>query len=497
MASAVVAIFSRLSRIFCLDIRTPYYYCLRTMYENTALIVGAGPTGLTLALDLARRGIALRLIEAAPSPFVGSRGKGIQPRTLEIFDDLGVIDSILAAGALYPRFRTHFGPFSLRTGSFATSKQRTESIPYPNVWMVPQARTEAILRKRLRALGSDVEFGKTLAKFTQNEHGVEAALSTGELVRADFLVGADGGHSTVRKALGLRLEGETVGGKPMLVADVEIEGLDHLSWHIWPFAKGGMLGLCPLPNTSLFQFTWQAEAAERGVESAVRRVTGHRVVRVAWSSIYQPAVRMVDRYRIGRVFLAGDAAHVHPPAGGQGLNTGVQDAYNLGWKLAHVARGGSDSLLDTYEAERLPIAAAVLGLSKRLHQTRSIKRGEATNQLALHYRSSPLSSGVAVGRLHPGDRMPDVRLEDGNRLFDHMRGHHATEFVTLEGSRILIRPDGYIAHIGSTHFAEYAGEPVRHVCGALPRLPLSAPLDTLDLARWGTRVKEAFGGRRV
>jgi hypothetical protein len=197
----------------------------------------------------------------------------------------------------------------------------------------------------------------------------------------------------------------------------------------------------------------------------VHKVTGHRVERVAWSSIYQPAVRMVDRYRVGRVLLAGDAAHVHPPAGGQGLNTGVQDAYNLGWKLAHVARGGPDSLLDTYQAERLPIAVAVLGLTKRLHQTGSIKRGDATNQLALHYRTSPLSSGVRFGNLHPGDRMPDARLNDGTTLFDHLRGSHASELVTPEGLRILIRPDGYIAHIGLTHFAEYAGEPTHQVLG--------------------------------
>jgi hypothetical protein len=328
--------------------------------------------------------------------------------------------------------------------------------------MVPQARTEAILRERLRALGGEVEFGKALATFTQNKHGVDATLSTGEMVRADFLVGCDGGHSTVRKALGLRLEGEAIDEKPMLVADVEIEGLDRRDWHLWPFAKGGMIGLCPLPNTSLFQFTAKAKTAEAGIEGVVHKVTGHRVERVAWSSIYQPAARMVDRYRVGRVFLAGDAAHVHPPAGGQGLNTGVQDAYNLGWKLAHVARGGPDSLLDTYEAERLPIAAAVLGLSKRLHQTRSIKRGDATNQLALHYRTSPLSSGVTLGSLHPGDRMPDARLEDGSRLFDHLRGRSRDGARHARGPRILIRPDGYIAHIGSTHFAEYAGEPTRN-----------------------------------
>jgi 2-polyprenyl-6-methoxyphenol hydroxylase-like FAD-dependent oxidoreductase len=416
------------------------------------------PTGLTLALDLARRGIAFRVIEAAKAPFEGSRGKGIQPSTLEIFDALGVVDSILAAGAPYPKFRTHLGPFSLRAGSLGSFKPPTESVPYPNLWMVPQARIEAILRERLRTLGGQVEFGKALATFTQDAHGVDATLSTGEMLRANFLAGCDGGHSTVRKALGLRLEGDTIDAPPMLVADVEIDGLDRRDWHLWPFAKGGVIGLCPLPHTPMFQFTSKATVAASGFEDAVRQATGQRVLSVAWSST-QPAVRMVGRYRVGRVFLAGDAAHVHPPAGGQGLNTGVQDAHNLGWKLAHVVRGGPDSLLDTYEAERLPIAAAVLGLSKRLLQTRSIKRGDATNQLALHYRTSPLSSGVMLGNLHPDDRMPDARLDDGSRLFDHLRGAHAVEFATPEGPRIPIRPDGYIAHIGSTHFAEYAGGP--------------------------------------
>jgi 2-polyprenyl-6-methoxyphenol hydroxylase-like FAD-dependent oxidoreductase len=441
------------------------------MYETGVLIVGAGPAGLTLALDLARRGISFRLIDAAASPFAGSRGKGIQPRTLEIFEDLGVLDAILATGARYPRIRIHLGPFSLRAGSLTPSKQPTEGVPYPNLWMVPQSRTEQILRERLAELGGQVEFDEALATFTQTEHGVDAVLKSGERVRASFLVGCDGGHSTVRKVLGLRLEGEAIDDKPMLVADLEIEGLDRRDWHLWPSFVGGVIGLCPLPNTPLFQLIARAKAAS-GIEDTVLKVTGHRVQRVAWSSIYQPAVRMVDCYRVGRVLLAGDAAHVHPPAGGQGLNTGIQDAYNLGWKLACVVRGGPDSLLDTYEAERLPIAAAVLGLSRRLHQTRSIKRGETTNQLGLHYRTSSLSSGVTLGRLHPGDRIPDLRLEDGSRLFDHLRGHHATEFVTTEGPRILIRPDGYIARIGTTQFSEYAGAPTRSIRGTLSHLGL-------------------------
>ena len=440
------------------------------MYETRVIIVGAGPTGLTLALDLARRGISFRLIEAAETPFLGSRGKGIQPRTLEILEDLGVIDPILAAGGLYPKFRVHLGLFSLRAGSLGTRRQPAERVPYPNLWMLPQSRTESIMRERLCALGCQVEFGKALTTFRQDQRGINATLSSGEIIQAEFLVGCDGGHSTVRKTLGVNLQGEEIDKKPVLVADVEVEGLDRRDWHIWPITGGSPVSLCPLPGTELFQLTANAERIGPQIESAVHKATGHRVVRVSWSSIYRPAVRIVDRLRVGRVFLAGDAAHLHPPTGGQGLNTGIQDAYNLGWKLAHVLCGAPDSLLDTYEAERLPIAAAVLGLSKRLYQSRSVKRAGATDQLALHYRTSSLSTGVSIGSLHPGDRMPDGRLEDGGRLFDHLRGTHATEIVPPGGPRILIRPDGYIAYIGTTHFAEYFGEPTREVRWAIPKM---------------------------
>jgi 2-polyprenyl-6-methoxyphenol hydroxylase-like FAD-dependent oxidoreductase len=424
------------------------------------LIVGAGPTGLTLAIDLARRKIPFRLIEAAPKPSTGSRGKGLQPRTLEVFDDLGVIDTVLDAGALYPKLRMHAGPFSWRAGSLGSSKPATEDVPYPNLWMVPQARTEEILRDRLCALRGRVEFGCALVNFTQDEDGVQAALSSGETVRADYLVGCDGARSIVRKTLGLDLVGESLAEKLTLVADVGVEGLERRDWHMWPLAKGGPMGLCPLPGTELFQLTASA-LVEEHIEQAVKAATGYRVAHVAWRSTYRAQVRMVERYRVGRILLAGDAAHVHPPSGGQGLNTGVQDVFNLGWKLAHVLRGGPPDLLDTYEAERLPIAAAVLGLSKRLLQTRSFQRGDLTNQLGLHYRTSPLSTGSASGNLHPGDRMPDARLEDGSRLFDRMRGPHATVVVTPDGAKFLVRPDGYIASIGSEEVAEYAGEKTR------------------------------------
>ena len=436
------------------------------MYETDILIVGAGPTGLTLAIELARRAIAFRLVDAANTPFAGSRGKGIQPRTLEVFHDLGIIEKILNTGTPYPELRVHLGPLSLRLGPLGGRHQATEAIPYPNLWLVPQNRTEAILRERLAELGGEVEFGTAFESAEQEDQRVTVRLSSGESLKAKYLVGCDGGHSAVRKAVGFTLNGEALSHKLYCVADMEIPDLDHAVWHIWPLARSGPIALCPLPEESLFQMTSPHAPLENleGAEAeAVSKVCKCKVRRIRSSSSYRPATRMVDRYRAGRVFLAGDAAHLHPPTGGQGLNTGIQDAYNLGWKLASVLRGGPKSLLDTYEEERLPVAAAVLGLSSQLYKKRSLKRGEATNQLALHYRASSLSSGAPMGRLHPGDRMPNFRLTDGNKLFDEMRGTHATEVVTRTGARILVRPDGYIASIGTRPTVEYAGEPTRTV----------------------------------
>ena len=193
--------------------------------------------------------------------------------------------------------------------------------------------------------------------------------------------------------------------------------------------------------------------------------TGGMAIRLhdlTWISLYRPNIRMVDRFRVGRVFLAGDAAHVHSPAGGQGLNTGIQDAYNLGWKLAT----GSDELLDSYEEERLPVAAGVLGISTRLHNSRSQRRGPETQQLGISYRGSSLAAEPWDGPLQPGDRAPDGLLPDGTRLFDAFRGPHFTLLAAAEISlppndlvRIqpveqaygatfaLIRPDGYLGVI--------------------------------------------------
>jgi 2-polyprenyl-6-methoxyphenol hydroxylase-like FAD-dependent oxidoreductase len=427
--------------------------------EPRVLIVGAGPTGLALACDLARRGIPLRLVDSAPEPFKGSRAKGLQPRTLEVFDDFGILESVLRYGGNYPGFRTHIGPFSVRSGRLNRIVAPSSAVPYPNVWMLPQWRTCELLRGRLADFGVRAEHGVALQGFEQDARNVNATVlrPTGEeQIRSEFLVGCDGGHSLVRKTLQIPLVGDDLEGPPAVMGDVEIDGLDRTYWHVWPFANKCLLTLCPLPSTSSFQLAAPLrsgveppELTEAGIRRLIDEAIGAgklRLGRVLWAGLYRSVhARMVGRYRVGRAFLAGDAAHVHPPSGGQGLNTGVQDAYNLGWKLASVLDGAPDSLLDTYEAERLPIAASVLGLSKKLFLNRSFRRGKETHQLDLHYRGSPLATDTRPrpGRVRAGDRAPDALGEGPSaqprRLFELFRGTHWTllSFAAAEDDALL------------------------------------------------------------
>lgn len=461
------------------------------------LVVGAGPSGLTLACDLARRGVRVRIIEKSAEPFHGSRGKGLQPRTLEVFDDLGVVARVLAAGGEYPRVRVHLTSWLRFPWALQKHERVGSAIPYPNTWMVPQARTEAILRARLEELGVGVELATELTRIEQDDDGVTARLARDgatEVVRASYLVGTDGGHSFVRKALAIPFSGERVELREAIVGDVLADGLDRGAWHVWPRAKEGTVALCPLPHTDAFQLfaqtrtRFEAELTAASVSAFVAGSIGlpSFVIREAsWLSRYRPNVRLVDRYRSGRVLLAGDAAHVHPPAGGQGLNAGVQDAYNLGWKLGAVLAGAPDALLDTYEEERRPVAAAILGLSTALYQTKWQRRGDDTKQLRTTYRGSSLARELrAVARgVAAGDRAPDGHgvLVDGTlrTMFEVLRGTHATllafgpegeragreacegrdvKVVRADGSTdlrraygvrsadalVLIRPDGYV-----------------------------------------------------
>jgi hypothetical protein len=232
----------------------------------------------------------------------------------------------------------------------------------------------------------------------------------------------------------------------MLVGDFHASGLDRDHWHAWN-NEHGFLALAPLPASEVFQFQASlppdapTDVSLACFQTIIDTRTGRSDIRLSemtWASLWRSNVRMVDRYRAGRVFLAGDAAHVHSPAGAQGMNTGIQDAANLGWKLAAVAAGADPALLDTYEEERLPIAAWVLGVSTELTgrafklQSTLERRDEATLQLLLNYRGSRLAHELRVkpGRIQAGDRAPDAPgLQTANgtrRLFDVFRGPHFT-----------------------------------------------------------------------
>jgi len=469
------------------------------------LICGAGAAGLTLAIELARRGVPFRLIEKMNEPFNGSRGKGIQPRTQEIFEDLGIINRVVAAGGIYPLQREYHEDGSYAESAVVEDVQPTPAEPYHLPLLVPQFLTEAVMRERLAELGARVEYGCELVGFEQAEDGVTARIATSagvENVHAGYLVGADGGRSFVRGALGVGFPGKTLGVRAV-VADVILNGMERDAWH--RFNEGSMerqLSLCPLAGTDLFQIQapipleGEVDLSAAGLTAMVAERTGRddvQVKSVSWASAYSMNARLADRYREGRVFLVGDAAHIHPPTGGQGLNTSVQDAYNLGWKLAAVTTGAPDALLDSYEEERRPVAAAMLGLATKLLD--ALKRGEnrrgrEVHQLDIGYPESSLAleAPARSGGLLAGDRAPDAPVRGAagqpTRLFELFAGTHWTllgygvvrasvpprprlrvhifgpggdvidegghfvdAYAPAHGDWVLVRPDGYIGAI--------------------------------------------------
>jgi 2-polyprenyl-6-methoxyphenol hydroxylase-like FAD-dependent oxidoreductase len=491
-----------------------------TNFDIQVLIVGAGPTGLALACDLARRGVHFRIVDKAEAYFIGSKGKGLQPRSLEVMDDFGIVNQVVQNGKFHVPFRGYDGAKVLGERDPHQGRYPTPSTPYASPLLTPQWRVEEALRGLLERNGGRVELSTELIALEQDEDSVTATLARSngqQLVRCAYLVAADGGKSFVRKHLDVPFEGETWKEERMYVADVRLRGLDRDAWHSWPNHPDGWLALCPLPSTDEFQLQAQVPPGDEREPSLelfrqlVKERTGGmdvEVMQAPWLSLYRANVRMVSRYRKGRVFLAGDAAHVHSPAGGQGMNTGIQDAYNLGWKLGRVLEGAPDALLDTYEEERLPVAAHVLGLSTKLHKQMTssadedkLRRDAITLQLGISYKEMSLSknAGVADLKVAAGDRAPDApglnAAGDPVRLFDLLRGPHFTllrlfalegyidqhersgvKYVDVraspdpqlagqiyidafghfaaaygggKGEYLLIRPDGYIGWVGS------------------------------------------------
>ncbi len=469
--------------------------------DTDVLICGAGPTGLTLAIELARRNISFCLIDKAPGPFVGSRGKGLQPRTLEVFEQMGVADRILAVGGPYPPARTYGADGTFTETLFDERRPASPAEPYGQIAMLPQFLTEGLLRDRLKELGHTVEFGAEIVQIRKTATEVKARVRTGKgmhTVKARYLVGADGGRSFVRQALHVGFPGESLGFQAV-VADLRLDGLDRDAWHRWGSGASSHLALCPLAGTDLFQLqaAVPADADFDTSLAALQGLVGTRTGRddiqvreVTWASAFRGSARLADRYVSGRVILAGDAAHVHPPTGGQGLNTSVQDAWNLGWKLATVLRGGPD-LLETYEAERREVAAGMLGLSVRLldaaRRDAEMRRDRTTQQLDIGYPDSPLSLDRRGRGLPAGSRAPDALCRGAGgqalrlfRLFGpywtllafesdggmaprpglriHIigrdiiddGGHIASAYDFAPGDLALIRPDGYVGALATS-----------------------------------------------
>jgi 2-polyprenyl-6-methoxyphenol hydroxylase-like FAD-dependent oxidoreductase len=429
------------------------------------LVVGAGPTGLTLACDLARRGVACRLIDQEATHHIGTRARGLSPRSQEVFDDLGVLEQFFAHAepSLPMRFYNRENQLLREVDPASNPAMHpTPDAPYRSNLIISQQRAEALLREHLAASGLSVELDSRLVGFTQHREYVVARVAHADLIeeiQSRYLVGCDGGASTVRKSVGFSFLGETRENEHLFLGSVNVSGLDPNAMYQWIDPTWGLLmtlhpmirdgnwwfatGLSPdeyrtLPPT--------LETLQRIFDERVG-MPGVRFSNPTWLSTWRPNIRMVDRYRDNRVFLAGDAAHVHSPAGGHGMQTGIQDAYNLGWKLAYVLSGAPDTLLDTYEAERLPIARHILESTSARHQafTRPGSTAQAiTNaasnkdafsdltQLSVHYRGGELARDLDdTTVIRAGDRAPDapgLRTRNGEqvRLFDVFRGTHFT-----------------------------------------------------------------------
>ncbi|MFJ5528965.1 FAD-dependent oxidoreductase [Streptomyces sp. NPDC093261] len=486
--------------------------------EAQVLVVGAGPVGLSAAHELARHGVRVRLVDAAEGPATTSRALATHARTLETYDQMGVLDELLPRGQRVEHFTLHQN--GRRLIRFDTDYSRLPT-RFPFTLMVDQVITEEVLRNAAARRGVTVESGVRLERFTDlGSGGVLAELvgpdGRAETVVADWLVGADGGHSVIRKQLGLKLEGES--SETWLIADAVVDcDLPKDSIH-WMRTPRGTVMMVPFPEAGKWRLLDTAETSYGGDDRMVAQRFAEKISTgtgkpagvglPSWVSVFTIQQRMIPQMRQGRVLLAGDAAHVHSPASGQGMNTGVQDAVNLSWKLAAVLRGeAADSLLDTYSTERVPVGAELLRTTKvatLLVQLRSRKAAAflrtaftilrnvpplkgriqrkimgGMSALGLGYGDSPLTLASATTGVRPGDRVARVDAAraagspEWQRVLDELRRPEwllltygaaadgdlrtlclsdasvAADLGLSAGEWLLVRPDGYAAARGN------------------------------------------------
>ncbi|KAJ6618766.1 FAD binding domain-containing protein [Mycena sp. CBHHK59/15] len=418
------------------------------MAQPSVLIVGAGPSGLILAITLLKNGVTVCIIDKEPKHRIGSRGTGIQPRTLELYDILGVLPEIQEVGEYVPQMRIYGdGQIEpLKTRPIAPWVEPTPDTPNANPVALSQETHEGILRDHLQKLACSVEVGSELRRFEQfPDYVIAHIVKTGpdgtqveESTKFDWLVGTDGAHSVVRKQLGLTFLGETKEDQHLALGDIVVEeGVELGIWHIWQLPTR-LMALRGAGSTSkVFMFAYTGRPAHVAEKAPTREefiedfyaYTGRRDVKfgeATWLSNYRPNMRMVDSFGKGRVFIAGDAAHCHSPTGGQGLNSSVQDAANLGWKLALVQKGLAPAkLLDTYSEERVRVIAQMLKLTTDLYnKTFDLTTGAAGDD-------SAWDRGGDLGMLGVNYRGSSIILEA-----DEAAAAAAGAYATPNGARV-------------------------------------------------------------
>ncbi|TGD87856.1 hypothetical protein BayCH28_08535 [Mycolicibacterium sp. CH28] len=472
--------------------------------DTDVIVVGAGPTGLALAGSLLAAGVAVRVLDKASGPATTSRALGLQPRGVEVLDRLGALGDLPGRALPVNRLTVVVGDRELASVRLAQST----TLDGPRALLMSQADIEGALRERLAALGGTVEWGRGVSGVIVGSDSAGVRLDDGTELDAHWVVGADGAHSAVRKMLDIGFPGVPLVERFLLAdirADVNRPRDGATSW----LGRDTMLAAFPLPGADLWRLMAPAPpgfADDASARDIADYLTGQfpagaigATHAVEWTSTFRIQRRLADTYRRGRVLLAGDAAHIHSPLGGQGMNTGIGDAENLAWKLALVISGRADAhLIDSYQAERRPVAEDVLettsGITQLLMGDGALRRWlrdqvavpllnrewmhrlvtDKASQLQISYRHGPLGAHTRLPRPgpQPGDRLPDRRLTDTRgrsvRLFEVLGAHWALVgpahlaavaaerlgelVVPLEGAdadAMLVRPDAHLAWRGS------------------------------------------------